>query len=382
MTTPTSEPAASQPGPAEHAVDGAAGQPGSPREATTSGSGRPGWATPGRVVLLTVALSLLWPLLQIAAYGSFDALLGVGPQGPAREQIEAEIPDLQLTSDVGHDGQQFYVISRHPFDPTAAEGAVDPLAYRYRRILYPLIGSALAPNGGRLLIGVFLLQSLVGVALGAWALTRLPGAPWWLPLSVAFTPGVIAAMGLSLSDALAAGLGLLAVALAMERRWWPMLATLAAAALTRETLLLVAAGLVFTPGMPTRIRVATAAVPALLFGAWAAWSSNAASASAAKGGADQLALPFGGWLSPNVPWGQRGLLLVVFLLLAAGAWRARRIARHIAVTCALGALLLAVISDLVAFNWVNSMRPIAPMVPLALWALLHEPEPEPEPTLS
>jgi hypothetical protein len=37
--------------------------------------------------------------------------------------------------------------------------------------------------------------------------------------------------------------------------------------------------------------------------------------------------------------------------------------------CAGGALLLVSISDLVAFNWVNSMRPVAPMVPLALWAL-------------
>lgn len=347
----------------------------------TAASHRPGWATPGRLVLATLALSLLWPLLQISAYGSFDALLGVGPQGPARAQIQAEIPDLVLTSDVGHDGQQFYVISRHPFDPTAAEGSVDPLAYRYRRILYPLVGSVLAPDGGRLLIGVFLLQSLVGVALGAWALARLPGGPWWLPLTMAFTPGVIAAMGLSLSDALAAGLGLLAVALAMERRWWPMLATLAAAALTRETLLLVAAGLVFTPGMPRAIRAATAAIPAVVFGAWAAWSSHAASASAAKGGADQLSLPFGGWLSPNVPWGQRGLLLAAFVLLVAGAWRARRVAPHIAVTCGLGALLLAVISDLVAFNWVNSMRPIAPMVPLALWSLFRDAD-EPDQLIS
>lgn len=325
-----------------------------------------------RIVLATVALSLLWPLLQIAAYGSFDALLGVGPEGPARAQIETEIPDLHLTSDYGHDGQQFYVISRHPFDPQAAEGSVDPLAYRYRRILYPLIGSALAPQGGRWLIGVFLLESLVGVALGAWALTRLPGGPRWLPLTMAFTPGVIAALGLSLSDALAAGLGLLAVALATERRWWPAVGVVTAAVLTRETLLLVALGLALTPGMPRRARAAVAGVPLLAFGAWSAWSAHAAGASSSEGGSDQLAVPFGGWMSVHVPWGQRGLLAAVFLLLAAGAWRSWRDAPHVAFACAGGAVLLACISDLVAFNWVNSMRPIAPMVPLALWALARE----------
>ena len=328
------------------------------------------------MVLATVALSLLWPILQVAAYGSFDALLGVGPQGPARAQVEREVPDLHLTDDYGHDGQQFYVISRHPFDPQATDGSVTPLAYRYRRIVFPLVGSVLAPHGGRLLIAVFLMESLVGVAIGAWALWRLPGGPWWLPLTMAFTPGVIAAMGLSLSDALAAGLGLLAVALAMERRWMPMVAALVVATLTRETLLLVAAGLVLTPGMPRKVRAATLGVPAAAFLAWSAWSSHAAAASSAKGGADQLALPFAGWSSPHVPWGQRLLLVAVFGLLVAGAWRAARTgAPHIAAIVGLGALLLVSISDLVAFNWVNSMRPVAPMVPLALYALLRDPGP-------
>lgn len=335
-----------------------------------------------KVVLATVLLSLLWPLLQIAAYGSFDALLGVGVDGPAREAIQAEVGDLALTDDFGHDGQQFYVISRNLLDPKAAEDSVSPLAYRYRRILYPAVGSVLAPNGGRQLIAVFLLESLAGVAIGAWALTRFPCGPRWLPLTVAFTPGVIAAMGLSLSDALACGLALLAVALSFERRWWPMIGVLVLAALTRETALLVAAGLVLTPGMPRRIRAATAAVPLLVFGAWAAWSSHAAAASSAKGGADQLSFPFGGWLSIHVPMGQRLLLLTVFALMAAGAWRSRKDAPHIAAILAMGAALLACISDLVAFNWVNSMRPIAPMVPLALWSLFRSSAAKPDNTMA
>ena len=328
-----------------------------------------------RIVLATVGLSLLWPLLQIAAYGSFDALLGVGPQGPSRAAIEAEIPDLHLTDDVGHDGQQFYVISRHPFAPDRAGDAVTPLAYRYRRIVFPLVGSVLAPQGGRLLIAVFLLESLAGVAIGAWALSRLRGAPWWLPLTMAFTPGVMAALGLSLSDALAAGLGLLAVTLAQERRWTPMLAALVVAALTRETLLIVAVGLAFTPAMPARVRALTVGLPVAVFGLWAAWSSHAASASAAKGGADQLAVPFTGWLSEHVGTPDLLLMAATFVLLVAGAWRVRRDAPHVAVILAGGAAMLACISELVAFNWVNSMRPVAPMVPLALWALLRTDEP-------
>lgn len=344
-----------------------AGSPAAPTESTAGVS----W----RVVFATVAIALVWPAMHALPYGSLDALLGVGPEGPSRAKIEAEIAGLRLTEHVGHDGQQFYVIARHPLNPMAAAGAVEPVAYRYRRILFPLIGSIFAPGGSRALIVVFLLESLAGVAIGAWALSRLPRAPWWLPLTMALTPGVIAALGRSLSDALGAGLALLAVTLAIERRWGPMLLALVAAAMTRETLLLVALGLAFTPGMPRRIRVATAVLPAAAFAAWAAWVSLAASAPIAEGGAAQLTLPLMGWFSPHVGTTDLMLGLAVIGLLGMAAWRARYDLPQIAVICGLGALMLTCLSDRVTFSWVNSLRPVAPMMPLAIWILWREPQP-------
>jgi hypothetical protein len=326
------------------------------------------------MIAAAVAVAAVWAGMYVAGYGSFDALLGVGPQGPSRALIEAEIEDLALTHDVGHDGQQFYVIARHPFDPQAVGDAVEPVAYRYRRILFPLIGTIFAPDGGRPLIAVFLIQSLVGVALGAWALSRLPRAPSWLPVTIALTPGVVAAVGRSLSDALAAGLGLVAVTLATERRWTTMILVLVAAALTRETLLLVAAGLVFTPGMPWRIRIATLAIPGLAFATWSTWVSWAAGSPPTKGGFEQFALPMVGWMSPHVGPIDLALGLAAIGLLAAAAWRARRELPHVAVICGLGALLLVCLSDRVTFCWINSMRPVAPMMPLAVWVLFREPE--------
>lgn len=329
------------------------------------------------IVLVTVVLSLMWPALKIAAYGSFDAVLGVGPRSPALSAVEADIPDLHRTTDYGHDGQYFYVIARHPFDPRAAKGSVVPLAYRYRRILYPALAAVLAPNGGRWLITVFLLLSLAGVAMGAHALSRMPGGRWWLPLTMAFSPGVIAALGMSLSDAFAAGLGLLAVALSMERRWWPMVAALVAAALTRETMMVVVAGLALAPGMTRQMRAATVAIPGAALGAWSWWSARAAGADAAEGGSQQMALPFQGWASRYVPGNERLLMGVVLLLMLAGAWRCWRDAPHVAAVLVLGSALLVCISDLVAFTWENSLRPVGAMVPLALWALTRDIEPHP-----
>lgn len=337
-----------------------------------------------RVVAASVMLSLLWPALAIASYASYDALLSVGIDGPAREAIQAEIPDLRTTDHVGHDGQQFYMIARHPFDPDAVAGSMDSVSYRYRRILFPALAGLIAPGGGRPLIGAFLLLSLIGVGLGAWSLSRLPGSRWWLPLAMAFSPGVAAAMGLSLSDALAAGLGLLAVALANSRRWAAMVFVLAAAALTRETMLLFALGMSLVPGMPWRVRVAASAVPTIVLAAWVAWVTWSTGTGVSDNSSSQFAFPFAGWFSVHTPTTQRLLLFTSVGVVIAGAWRCRRSSPHVAFTLGLTAVMMICIADVVAFNWVNSMRPMAAAIPLALWAVTAEPsaapsseEPEP-----
>ncbi|HMJ75631.1 MAG TPA: hypothetical protein VK507_06645, partial [Iamia sp.] len=151
---------------------------GAPADTATDGDGTAPVAVAARssrratvkIVLAAVLVALLWPLMWSAGEGSTDALLGAGVEGPARERIEQDIPDLFELRGIGHDGQQFYVIARHPFDPDAAGDSVDPHAYRYRRILFPLAARVVAPGGGRATIGAFLALSLVGVALGAWAL--------------------------------------------------------------------------------------------------------------------------------------------------------------------------------------------------------------------
>src|SRR2546427_320609 len=91
-------------------------------------------------------------------------------------------------------------------------------SYRYRRILFPLMGWALAPHGGRRLILALAAIGLMSVALSAASLRALPGSPAWLPLIVAGTPGVVASLMLGLSDTLALALTLLAFAAAAHRR--------------------------------------------------------------------------------------------------------------------------------------------------------------------
>jgi hypothetical protein len=325
------------------------------------------------MVVAAVLVALLWPAMWAGGQGNVDALLGAGNDGPARAFVERDIPDLAPLAGVGHDGQQFYAIARHPFDPAAAGAAVDPAAYRYRRILFPLLAGLVAPDGGRPVIAAFFGLSLIGVALGAAALKLLPGGPRWLPVAAALSPAVITSLTLSLSDALGAGLGLAAVAAAGRRRW--ALAVLAAtlAALTRETFLIVALGLLFTPGMPRPWRLLTVAVPAAAVGGWMLWLAGQLDTSLLEGGSDQLAVPLTGYLSGDTDPQTFLMAVMAVAVLGIGAWRTSRVAPHVAAILGLQVVLLVCVSDLVAFNWVNALRTAAPLLPLAIWAVVSRP---------
>lgn len=331
------------------------------------------------MVVLAVLVALLWPLMWAGGQGNVDALLGAGEEGPSRAFVERDIPDLAPLEGVGHDGQQFYVMARHPFDPDAAGDAIDTPAYRYRRILFPLLAGAVAPGGGRPVIAAFFALSLIGVLLGAAALKLMPGGPRWLPVAAALSPAVITSLTLSLSDALGSGLALAAIAAATRRRWALAVLAATAAALTRETFLIVAVGLLFTPGMPRMWRAASLAVPAAAVGGWLLYLAGRLDTSILEGGSDQLAIPFTGYLSGDTDAQTFLMAIMAIALLGFGAWRTSRRAPHVAIVLGLQVVLLVCVSDLVAFNWVNAVRTAAPLLPLAVWALVARPGPETSP---
>jgi hypothetical protein len=248
------------------------------------------------------------------------------------------------------------------------------VAYRYRRILFPLLAGLVAPDGGRPVIYAFLALSLIGVALGAAALKLMPGGPRWLPVAAALSPAVITSLTLSLSDALGSGLALVAIAAASRRRWAVAVLAATAAALTRETFLIVAVGLLFAPGMPRPWRALALGAPVAAVGSWMLWLSGRLDTSLLEGGSDQLSFPFTGYLSGDTDAPTFLMAGMAIALLAVGARRSRRVAPHVAVVLGLQVVLLVCVSELVAFNWVNAVRTAAPLLPLAVWALVLRPD--------
>lgn len=322
------------------------------------------------MIVLAVALAAIGPIYRSVANHSFTAIIGEGVIGSAQPLLQREVPDLVMTNNLGHDGQQFYAIARHPFDPNASAPYLAGPVYRYRRILFPLLGWALAPHGGTRLIAALLVVGLVGVALSALSIGLMPGAPIWLPLVVGVTPGVIAATSLTLSDSLALGFTLAAFAAATRRHPGIVLTALVLGTLTRETVYLAALALVLTPGLSTRWRIAYLAVPVAVLGAWTVWVAHALGAGVGQSASDQFSFPFTGWI------GAKGGDLVIGLLsgiiLVVGMVRTRD---DLPVFVYLGLLLVlfSVLSSDVTASWINTTRVVIAGIPLTVWAITRHP---------
>jgi hypothetical protein len=162
-------------------------------------------------------------------------------QSDVSPAIDADAPDA--TSAAGYDGQFFLYIAQ---DPLHAKSYTDGAAYRYGRILYPLLARGLALGRQGPIPFMLVAINVAAVALGTFALgallRRRGRSPWWA-LVFALYPGVIVAVERDLSEALAYGLALCAVSLfdrGGRRDLVASSAIFAIAALTRESTLLFA----------------------------------------------------------------------------------------------------------------------------------------------
>jgi hypothetical protein len=154
----------------------------------------------------------------------------------------------------GYDGQFAYQIAR---DPLGASRFLDVPAYRYQRILYPVVAWALALGQRALvpwtLVAVNWLALVAGTRFTEGILTGR-GANRWYALSYGLFGGLMMAVRLDLTEPLAYALAQAAV-LSYERgRARGAAGWLALAALTKETTLLVAAGFLLSFALSRRWR--------------------------------------------------------------------------------------------------------------------------------
>jgi hypothetical protein len=170
----------------------------------------------------------------------------------------------------GYDGQFAYQIAR---DPLGASRFLDVPAYRYQRILYPLVVWALALGQKALVPWALIAVNWLALVAGTWLTEEIlagRGVSRWYALSYGLFAGLMMGVRLDLTEPLAYALAQAAVLTYERGRWRGAAVLLALAALTKETTLLVAAGFFLSLTLSRRWRdlIEWAVIVGAPFAAW------------------------------------------------------------------------------------------------------------------
>ncbi|MBI3362845.1 MAG: hypothetical protein HY023_17220 [Chloroflexi bacterium] len=153
-------------------------------------------------------------------------------------RFAGETPGVTPVGPSGYDGQFAYYIALDPVHPA---GRLDVPAYRYQRILYPLLARALSLGLPALLPWAMLVVNLAAQAAGTAILEALlidAGVSRWYALAYGLWAGLAFAVRLDLNEPLS--YGLVAAAYLAQRRnhpWWTA-GWLTLAVLAKETALI------------------------------------------------------------------------------------------------------------------------------------------------
>jgi hypothetical protein len=191
------------------------------------------------VATLVACVYLLWLVSYLKAHDPRD-LIFIGRIFITKSQASDVIrPDPAYRyGDIGYDGQFAYFIA---LDPLRARYYMDTDAYRYTRILYPLVARALALGRPALVPYTLLAANLAAIFLGTLALAawlRRSGVSAWYAATFGFYPGVLIVLDHDLTEVSSYALVAAAILVHDFGPRWRMLGSgliFGLAALARET---------------------------------------------------------------------------------------------------------------------------------------------------
>ncbi|MBE9202284.1 hypothetical protein IQ218_00825 [Synechocystis salina LEGE 06099] len=201
---------------------------------------------------MLVALGLAIAVAGYFYWAKFDGQItgffrigSVLPLSPLLNPAET----LIYQGELGYDGQQFLTIALDPgLQNDGSIAALDHPSYRYRRILYPLLGYLLGLGNPVLIPWALMLINILAIAV-CTGLTAIyfqdQKQSWTGALAVLAIPGAWMVLFLSTADLLASVFSLGAVVCQQifpphrSEKWWLVPILLALALLTRETSLII-----------------------------------------------------------------------------------------------------------------------------------------------
>jgi hypothetical protein len=183
---------------------------------------------------IVLAISVLYVLLTLARYNGdprYFALIGT--------RYDPGLPDGRP----GYDGQFAYQIAR---DPVSGWTKTDVPAYRYQRMVYPLVARVLALGNADLVPWTLILINIGALVVGTWLTEEILlhfRMSRWYALAFGLSAGTLMSVRLDLTEPLAYALAQAGVLLALKDRWRWAAVVFAIAALTKEMTLAFAAAI-------------------------------------------------------------------------------------------------------------------------------------------
>ena len=292
---------------------------------------------------------------------------------PTREYAEERLGDVFLRPLQGHDGKFFFVQANDPWvlDPEANAEILDRPLYRSQRMLYPVLASAggvLAPEG---VVWGLLVVNLLAMGMGTWAVALLAeemgGSSWW-GLTFVLNLGFISEMTIDGAGIVSAAAAFLALVMVLRDRLAPALVLLALAALSREAMLIAAAGTAFWLWRKDRKRDAglTFIVPVGAVGLWALYLRAMISLEPGVDQVQELGLPFVGFIQAFDNWVNDPMDLIVgvsMMVLMLLYTRRTLISSRLVGWAFLGFVPLGILFTKQVWNsWFDISRAIAPII--------------------
>jgi hypothetical protein len=197
--------------------------------------------------IAAIRASALGAVVHLVFVASVLATHDFDPSWFVRFGVEAKqtqlghqlLGSLITHSDVGADGQFFWVLARDPLllHPQTTAAWLDRPVYRAQRVMYPALAAPWRLFGEKGVLWALLLENVLAVAIGSYFTARLAmalGLPARTALAFAFNPGVIFATMFDVCDALALALTVSALYAAVSRKYWPLIVLSALAGLAKE----------------------------------------------------------------------------------------------------------------------------------------------------
>lgn len=267
-----------------------------------------------------LAVGVVFALRVMLPYGIDPTVfIRLGDESPTQTSYARQLlGDATSRRDFAHDGRWFFAQANDPWylEPEEHAAVLDRPVYRAQRMLFPMIagGFGLFPSG--IVVWSLLVTNLVGLALGgilaaklaaSWGLSPLLGL--WVPLN----PGLLFELEIGGAGIVAYTCCLAAVYALVKDRTGLASLLFAAAALSREVMVLFAAGVfvvMWLDGrrLPWRILL----VPIVAMSLWHAYIRfRLSGVSGAGGGQAAFSAPFFGIARAFRIWALDPMHLVV-----------------------------------------------------------------------